>query len=174
MPERVGSHVTGGHEPDDERLERERHDALREALSFWPTGVGVFAVREADGGVHALTVGSFIPVSVDPPLVLASLGPNASALPYLDVGTRFAFSVLAADQKGLAARYADTLPVGPSPFPADGVPVAAGAVASLVCDVEELLRRGDHTLVVGRVVEARSDGAEHALAYFRRGYHPIG
>ncbi|MFP4623773.1 MAG: flavin reductase family protein [Gemmatimonadota bacterium] len=135
--------------------------------------MSILAVR-ASGRVHALTLGSFIPVSIDPPLVLASLGPNASALPYLDEGTRFVISILGDGQKGLASRFADTFPVGPSPFPDEGDPLVEGSVAALVCEVTELLPRGDHTLVLGRVLDTRSGDADAALAYFRRGYHAVG
>lgn len=180
-PRRVGRHVGGGQEPPEERVERIRKDAFREALSHWATGVSVLAVREGDtgddaatGAIHALTVGAFIPVSIDPPLVLASLGANASALPYLETGTRFVVSILGGDQRGLASRYADTFPVGPSPFPESGPPRVAGSMASVVCEVTEMQPRGDHTLVFGAVVEARAEGGDTGLAYWRRSYHPLG
>lgn len=173
-PGRVGRHVSGGREPEEERVERQRTDALRDALSLWATGVTVLAVREGAGGsVHALTVSAFLPVSVNPPMVLSSLGPNASALPYLDLGTEYVISILGDDQRGIASRYADNFPVGPSPFPETGPPRVRGSIASLVCEVDELLVRGDHTLVLGTVREARSTGAESALAYFRRGYRVL-
>lgn len=181
MAERIGRHVGGGNEPPEERTERVRKDSFREALSYWTTGVSILAVREGDtgagsatGSVHALTVGAFIPVSIDPPLILVSLGGNASALPYLEQGTRFVVSILAADQKGLASRYADTFPVGPAPFPDAGPPRVAGSLASLVCEVTEMIVRGDHTLVFGAVIETATGGGESALAYFRRGYHALG
>jgi flavin reductase (DIM6/NTAB) family NADH-FMN oxidoreductase RutF len=170
--ERIGRHITGGPEPEDERADRERRDTLREALSFWPTGVSILAVREA-GAVHALTVGSFIPVSLDPPLILASLGPNAAALPYLDLGTRFVISILDDTQKGLASRFADSFPVGPPPFPDEGDPRVAGCIAALTCEVDELLVRGDHTLVIGRVIHSDAGDRRSALAYFRRSYHGL-
>jgi flavin reductase (DIM6/NTAB) family NADH-FMN oxidoreductase RutF len=179
-PERVGRHLGGGREPEEERVERERRERLREVLSFWATGVSILAVREAGpgststGAVHALTVSGFMPVSVEPPLVLVSLGPNASALPYLDPGSRFVVSILRDDQRGLAARFADTFPVGPSPFTADGDPVVTGSLAALTCEVDELLVRGDHTLVLGRVVDASPGEEGRALAYYRRRYHGIG
>ena len=174
-PERVGRHLSGGREPDDERDERVRKEVLQEALSFWATGVTMLAIRDVDdGAVHALTVSGFVPVSVDPGLVLASLGPNAAALPYLEEGTVFAISILGKDQKGIAARYADTFPVGPSPFTESGAPVVRGCVAWLTCEVEELIARGDHTLVLGRVTDADSSGDSPALAYYRRRYHTIG
>lgn len=175
MAERRGRHVRGGDEPEAERVEREWREDLREALSYWATGVTILAVREEPTGtVHALTVSGFLPVSLEPPLVLVSLGGNASALPYLDVGSRFAVSLLGPDQQALASRYADTYPVGPSPFAGAGPPVVRDSVAALICEVDEMLEKGDHTLVIGRVVDAASTDAESALAYFRRQYHTIG
>lgn len=167
--------MSGGEEPEDERVERQWRDALRDAFSYWATGVTILAVREEPTGtVHALTVSGFMPVSLEPPLVLVSLGANASALPYLDAGGQFVVSLLGPDQQGLASRYADTYPVGPSPFEESGPPRVRGSVASLTCAVDEMLERGDHTLVIGRVLHASSTNAESALAYFRRQYHTIG
>ena len=173
MVKRIGRHVGGGPEPEEERERRERDEALKEALSRWASGVSIVAVRD-DGRVHALTVSAFIPISLEPPSVLISLGPNAAALPFLDPGVTFAINLLTADQKGLASRFADTFPVGPSPFADDGPPVIEGALASLVCTVEELLRRGDHTLVIARVGVAETGPEAPALTYFRRDYHAIG
>jgi flavin reductase (DIM6/NTAB) family NADH-FMN oxidoreductase RutF len=172
-PKRIGSHVGGGPEDPGERSRRQAEEAFRDALAAWPAGVALAAVRDGDA-VRALTVSSLIPVTVDPPLVLVSLGPNAPVRPFLDPGSPLTLSVLAASQKGLAARYADTFPVGPSPFPETGPPVAQGALAGLVCEVDELLERGDHLLVIARVVQARSAPDGPALAYFRRAYRTVG
>lgn len=171
---RVGTHISGGNEPEEERRERDRKAAFREAWSHWATGVTILAVREGGTGrVHALTVSAFMPVSMEPPLVLSGLGSNASALPYLEPGARYAISILGGDQRGLASRFADTFPVGPSPFTTEGEPRVRDSIASLVCEVDEMLERGDHTLVLGKVVEAGSREVESALAYFRREYRVI-
>lgn len=170
-PRRIGRHISGG--PDPEQTEEAAHrEAVREAFGRWPSGVALVAVRAA-ARVHALTVSAFIPVSLDPPLVLVSLGPNAAAAPYLDEGTEFAISFLGADQRGLATRYADALPVGPSPFPADGPPVVRGALAGLVCRVDEILPRADHRLVIGAVLEVRPGPDGPALAWRRRDYRAV-
>jgi flavin reductase (DIM6/NTAB) family NADH-FMN oxidoreductase RutF len=171
-PRRIGRHLEGGPVPDGERDRREREAALREAFACWATGVTIVAVRDGDR-IHGVTVSAFMPLSLEPPLVLVSLGPNASALAYLDPGTLFAVSLLAAGQRGLATRYADSFPVGPSPFPEAGPPVVEGALAALVCSVEEVRQAGDHHLVTGRVVEARTGGDDPALAYFRRAYREV-
>lgn len=170
---RVGRHLEGGAVPESEREERRRQDALREVLARWASGVTIVAVRDGDR-IHALTVTAFMPVSVQPPLVLVALGANAAALPYLEPGTAFAVSLLAAEQRGLASRFADSFPVGPTPFPASGPPVVKGALAALACSVEEVRPAGDHHLVMGRVEEAVEGEDASALVFFRRAYHRLG
>ncbi len=170
-PTRIGRHLSGGPEPEDEGRRRAA-ESVREAFARWASGVTLLAVRDG-GRVHALTVSAFIPLSFEPPLVLASLGPNASAAPFLDPGAAFGVSILTHEQRGLASRYADTFPVGPLPFTQDGVPLVPGALATFSCTVEEVLRRGDHDLVVGRVAEATAGGESSALVYFRRAYHRV-
>ena len=168
MPRRYGRHIgTGADDP-----ESVRRDALRDALACWATGVSLVAVREG-GRVYALTVSAFLPVSLEPALVAFALGGNAAVLPFLEPGRELTMSILAAGQQGLASRYADTFPVGPSPFPPEGPPVADGALAALVCRVDELLERGDHHLVLARVEEARG-GPGPALVYLRREYRRLG
>jgi flavin reductase (DIM6/NTAB) family NADH-FMN oxidoreductase RutF len=169
---RIGRHLEGGRVPEEDRARRQAQAEVREAYSRWASGVTIVAVRDRDR-VHALTVSAFIPLSVEPPLVLVSLGANASALPYLEPGVRFAISVLGAGQSGLASRYADVFPVGPTPFPAAGPPVVDGSIAAFLCEVVEVREAGDHHLVTGAVVEARTrEGL--ALGFYRREYRSIG
>ena len=170
-PRRIGRHLEGGATPEPEAGDALR-EALREALAAWPAGVTVVAVR-ADGRVHALTVTAFLPVSLEPPIVLVSLGPNAAAAPFLDPGVELGISLLGAAQKGVASRFADTFPVGPSPFPAEGVPVVEGALAGLGCRVAEVLPRGGHTLVLAEVTEVRPGPEGPALVWRHRDYRIV-
>lgn len=146
---------------------------FRETLSHWASTVTLVAVRDA-AAVHATTVTSFFPVSAEPPLVAVSLGTGAQVLPWLDPGARFVVSLLAADQRGLAMRYADSFPVGPSPFPPEGDPVAEGAVAALVCEVVGLHpTEGGARLVVGRVISTSPGRGETPLLRHRRRYRTL-
>ena len=54
---------------------------FRQALSQFATGVTVITTRLADGSFRGLTASSFNSVSLDPPLVLWSLGNGANSLP---------------------------------------------------------------------------------------------
>jgi flavin reductase (DIM6/NTAB) family NADH-FMN oxidoreductase RutF len=161
------------HRGDDPKGPGVTPDVFRKALRDWASAVTIVAVRDGTD-VHATTVTSFFPVSAEPPLIAVSLGPNAQPLPWLDPGATFAVSFLAEGQKGLAVAFADSLPVGPSPFPTDGDPVVAGAVAALVCTVREVhLTEGPARLVVGRVDATHGGGGERSLLYHRRGYRTL-
>jgi len=145
-------------------------DDFRGALSHWASTVTLVAVRD-DGHVHGTTVTSFAPVAADPPTILVSLGPGAQVLPFLDEGTDFVVNLLAREQRDLATRYADSFPVGPSPFPAEGPPVIDGGVVSLLCRVRSIVPADGATRVVLARVMERIEGMGGApLLYHRRGY----
>lgn len=146
---------------------------FKEAFSYHATGVAIVAVRDG-GTVHATTVSSFVPVSVAPPVVLVSVSGNAQVLPFLDEGARFTLNLLRAEQRSLATRYADSYPIGPSPFAEEGDPVIPEALASLRCLVQSVVPVHGTRVVLGRVVGTRTGGDEHrALVHYRRGYHVL-
>lgn len=145
-------------------------DRFREVFREWAASVALVAVRD-DGRVHATTVTSFIPVAADPPTVLVSLGASAQVLPFLEVGTRFAVSLLARDQGRIAHVHADSFPVGPSPFPDEGEPIVEGALGWLVCEVDERVDvKAGSRLVLGRVLDGRVHPDRPPLLYRRRTY----
>ncbi len=144
----------------------------REALSHWASGVTIVAVRD-DDDVHAITVSSLTSVSADPPTVLVSLSPSARVLPFVTTGTHMGISILADDQKGLAAVYADSYPVGPSPFGAEAAPLVEGALVGLSCQVSEIIELAGSHVVAARVEAARVDSGGLPLLYHRRGYHTL-
>lgn len=143
--------------------------ALREAFSRWATGVTVVAVRD-EATVYAITATAFLPVAVDPPLVLVSINPNATVLPFLKEGAEFGVSILAEDQRRLASIFADTGPLAQMHFPRTGDPVLPDALASFTCRVARRYQEGDHTLVVGAVERVATGADRRPLLYYRREY----
>ncbi len=153
---------------DDDGEPKMDEDRFRELMSHWASTVGILAVRD-DDRVHGTTVTSFTPVSTRPPRVLASLGPNAQTLPFLDPGTEYTVSLLHDEQAGLAQRFADPYPVGPSPFPVDGPPIVENALVRLVCRVAALVPvEGGGRLVLGEVVDGADEPDRRPLLWFRR------
>lgn len=148
-------------------------ERFKEALSFHAAGVTVVALR-IDGEVHATTVSSFIPVSASPPRVLLSVGGNARVLPFFEEGLEFVVNLLSSEQKRVATVFADSFPVGPSPFPNQGPPELSDALAALRCRVVSMIETPGGLLILGRVEGTRFGEGEAALVRYRRGYHSVG
>jgi len=126
--------------------------AFRNALGRFSTGVTVITTA-VSGGVHAMTANAFTSVSLDPPLVLVSIGLQARMHTHLLPHAKFGVSVLSQDQVVYAWHFAGRPQEGWQPaFTRRGeVPLVAEALAHFACTVESAYPGGDHTLFLGRV-----------------------
>src|SRR5690606_32488053 len=79
---------------------------LRNTLGSFATGVTVITALDADGTPRAMTANSFSSVSLDPPLVLWSIGKDALAFDAFTQCKHFAIHVLKQDQQALSSRFA--------------------------------------------------------------------
>jgi flavin reductase (DIM6/NTAB) family NADH-FMN oxidoreductase RutF len=144
-------------------------EAFRGVVGEFATGVTVM-IAEHDGRCRGMTLNSFISVSLDPPLVLVSLAHGTRTLELVERAQRFSVSVLQRGQREIAIEFA--APAGA--FPAehttrtyDGFVVVKGAVSTQQCEVDHVVRAGDHDLVIGRVVGITHGGGEPLV--FHRG-----
>ena len=129
--------------------------SLRDALGEFATGVTVVTARAAGGHPVGVTINSFASVSLDPPLILWSLGLQSPSLAVFEACSHYAVNVLAADQVELSLRFSqsqndkfagiDTI-VG-----ARGTPILAGCSAWFECRNELRHPGGDHIILVGHV-----------------------
>lgn len=148
-------------------------DTFRAVLGRFASGVTIVTARDAEGHDHGMTVSAFCSVSLDPPLVLACIGHDASMHPVIVREDRFGVSILTVGQEALARRFADQRS---DRF--DGVGYTRGrlgvallddAIAHLECTVVDRREAGDHTIVIGRVESASPDQGR-PLVYYRGGY----
>lgn len=128
---------------------------FRAALGMFATGVTIVTARNDQGEPVGLTASSFNSVSLDPPLVLWSLGKAAGSMAVFSNGRHYAINVLAADQRLLAERFASK---GIDRFEGtawhaglSGAPVIDGAVAVFECSHRSQHDEGDHVIFVGKV-----------------------
>ena len=119
---------------------------LRSGLSRFGTGVCVVTVAGQDGE-HGLTVNAFTAVSLDPPLVLVSIGRKARGHGLLE-GAPFAVNVLGAEQETVARHFAgDPHPECVHWEQGEVAPRLAGALATVrVPSVALVRRRRPHAL----------------------------
>jgi flavin reductase (DIM6/NTAB) family NADH-FMN oxidoreductase RutF len=148
-------------------------DSFRAALGRFASGITIVTARDEKGRDHGMTVSAFCSVSLEPPLVLVSIGHDASMHGLLMDVDQIGISVLANSQEPLSRRFAD-----PESDRFDGVGYMRGesgvallddALVHLECSVSARHEAGDHTLLVCAVDRAEaSDG--RPLLYYRGGY----
>ncbi len=130
-------------------------DEFRSALSCFATGVTVVTTLDAKGEKVGITVSSFNSVSLEPPLILWSVGVDSMSYDVFTSAKYFAVHVLALDQQELSDRFAQS---GNNKFATldcsegiHGVPILPEFAACLECSTEHVYAGGDHKIIVGRV-----------------------
>lgn len=145
-------------------------DALeyRRALGHFATGVTVVTYQaDGTGEFRGTTVNSFTSVSLNPPLVLVSLGRQTRSAAALRPGRPFTVNVLHHGQGDLAMHFAGRPRPG-TPVEWEtraGVPHLAECGAHFWCVTRDVHEAGDHVLVVGLVEEFRAYGHPPLLFY---------
>jgi flavin reductase (DIM6/NTAB) family NADH-FMN oxidoreductase RutF len=165
----------------DERADAAPPVSFREAMRHLPGGVSVITVGRGDNrtGLAATSVSS---LSLDPPTVLVSINRSSSSFPVLLESRSFGVNVLSAAHRDVADRFAGrngeqgakryegarwvTLRTGTS--------LLEDAVVALDCEVEEIIERHSHAIVIGRVQALRLNGGPSALVYWRGEYDQLG
>jgi flavin reductase (DIM6/NTAB) family NADH-FMN oxidoreductase RutF len=139
---------------------------FRTAMGKFATGVTVIAT-DVDGDVHGMTANAFMSVSLDPKLVVISIGEKARILEKIKQSQTFSVNILAADQQELSMIFAGQLKEHREvKFDRlDGKPVLNGAVAQIACEVSAEHVEGDHTLFIGRVTDIHLEDAEPLVFY---------
>lgn len=128
---------------------------FRKVLGHFPTGVTVITAKGPDGPV-GFTIGSFVSVSLDPPLVGFLPQKSSATWGPMEASGGFCVNVLTAAQAELCWKFAkdnDTKFEGVqwTPAPHTGAPQLAGALAWIDCTIESVSEAGDHVWVMGRV-----------------------
>jgi flavin reductase (DIM6/NTAB) family NADH-FMN oxidoreductase RutF len=151
-----------------------RGEDLRAVMRRFPTGVAVVTV-DASGQRLGLTVGSLVALSLEPPLVGFSVSRQAALHELLREAGRFAVSLLAAGQEGVAQHFARGVPPiamwsNVEVEPGDGAPLLAGATGWLRAELRIATEAGTHTFFAGEVTEALAGPGSGALLRLEGGY----
>lgn len=152
-------------------------EALRGLMRSWPHGVSVLAV-DYEGDRMAVTVSSFVSLSLDPPLVGVSVGKQASLYELLRNAGAFSISMLGSEQEDVARRFAAGRPPlvhweGVAVREGEFAPLVEGALGWIEARTVAEHDVGDHTFFVAEPVVVEPGPAQHALVYRDRDYHEV-
>lgn len=129
---------------------------LRDTFGAFATGVTVVSINTVQGP-EGITVNSFSSVSLDPALVLWSVAKSSARCHLFESASHFAVNVLARDQEDVAMAFAkeatafDNHPWNPGDFDS---PVLEGCVAGFECRMHACYAGGDHTIILGEILQA--------------------
>ena len=150
------------------------------------------AMRQLTGGVSVITAGrgrdisgmtvtSVSSLSVDPPALIVSVNRESSSWPLVKRYGFFGVNILTSDQLDIAERFtgkgglkgADRFAGARWTTRASGVPLLVGALAAIDCEVEDIVERHSHAIVIGRVLDVAVSARTAALAYWQGRYVAI-
>lgn len=142
---------------------------FRDTLGLFVTGVTVITTTDEQGVPVGITANSFNSVSLDPPLILWSVGLGVRSLPAFSAARSFAVHILRDDQADLSRRFATSgtdkfagLQVDPG---LGGVPLLPDCAARLECSLHAKYPAGDHVLFIAQVEHLTSDPSAMPLVY---------
>jgi len=147
------------------------------------------AMRQLTGGVSVITAGrgrdisgmtvtSVSSLSVDPPALIVSINREASSWPLVRRYGFFGVNILTSDQIDIAERFtgkdglrgADRFAGAHWTTRVSGVPLLTDALAVIDCEVEDVVERHSHAIVIGRVLDVAVSTRTAALAYWQGRY----
>jgi flavin reductase (DIM6/NTAB) family NADH-FMN oxidoreductase RutF len=152
-------------------------ERFRHVLGHVPTGVAVIAAMTPDGPA-GLAVGTFMSVSLEPPLVGFLVAETSTTWPRLEPVGRFAVSVLGEDHVEASRTFSIS---GGDKFASVswhasglGQPVLDDALAWFDCTLERVDTAGDHKFVLGHVRDLWVQSHGRPLIFCHGTYQRLG
>jgi len=149
-------------------MQEEERRRLRTLMGTFATGVTVVAARHGPF-MAGMTANAIASISVDPPILMASIARKAETHTAIIGSHAFSVSVLSADQRSMAECFAQPTTAAKLKGFCDaawheaetGSPILEGALAYFDCRLTQRHDGGDHTIFLGEIVAAgyREDAA---------------
>lgn len=151
--------------------------ALREAFGHFPTGVIAIAAEVAGTRV-GLAASTFVPVSLDPPLVSFCVQNISETWPKLQGAPVLGISVLGESHdvaaRTLAAKTGDRFAGLETVSSAAGAVFVKGTCVWLESTIEQLVPAGDHTIVILRINDITVHDDVPPIVFHRSAFRRLG
>jgi flavin reductase (DIM6/NTAB) family NADH-FMN oxidoreductase RutF len=154
--------------------------SFKSAMRALAGGVAVITVGKGDD-ITGFTATSVCSLSVEPPRLIVCVSHSSTSWNALQKYPHFGVNFLRNDERALADRFAGRDGrEGPERYIgadwttiATGTPILKDGLAALDCEVDEMLSRYDHAIVIGRVRAVRIRLGAPPLVYWQGNYHPF-
>ena len=151
--------------------------SLREAFSHIPSSVVAIAA-EADGIKLGMAASTFVPVSLDPPLVSVCVQNTSETWPRLSRLPTLGISLLSENHddatRTLAARTGDRFAGLSTASSPTGAVFVEGTGVWLESAIEQTVPAGDHTIVILRISNITVHGDVPPIVFHRSTFRRLG
>jgi flavin reductase (DIM6/NTAB) family NADH-FMN oxidoreductase RutF len=151
--------------------------ALREAFGHFPSGVIAIAA-ELDGDRLGMAASTFVPVSLDPPLISFCVQNDSATWPRLAKMPTLGISVLGEGHddavRTLAAKSGDRFAGLDTVSSAAGAVFIKGTCMWLESAIEQLVPAGDHTIVIMRIHDIQIHADVAPIVFHRSIFRRLG
>ncbi len=144
---------------------------FKNALKLWASGVTVVTAQSESQGLKGMTATSFSSVSVDPPQILVCLNQVTDTGAVVMEQRRFAVNILSSDHQDASNIFAgggtqeERFACVPWEAGENGAPLLTEALASLECNVVQMVQAGTHWVVIGEVQRVICRSGDPLLYY---------
>jgi flavin reductase (DIM6/NTAB) family NADH-FMN oxidoreductase RutF len=147
---------------------------FRATMSQFCTGVVVATAWHEEQPV-GLTLQSFVSISLEPLLIAISPGKSSVSWPRIREAGKFCINILAKDQQPICDAMSKS---GNDKFEridwelnVMGFPCFPDSIAGINCEIDDEHDAGDHTIVIGRVLDFDLNKADKEPLVFFRGQY---
>ena len=145
---------------------------FKKTLSKFKTGVTVVCVKDKEF-TFGKTVNSFNSLSLNPPLVLFSLGNYSSSIKIYLKKKFISINILSKKQKNISNYFSEKNPKFKKIDFFKGknnTSIIRGCISNLECEVIEKIKKGDHIIFICKVLNVYYDDLQKPLSYFNSKY----
>jgi len=153
--------------------------SFRYGMGHFATGVTVMTVG-APGRLHGMTVSAFASVSLEPLLILVCVEQSTLMHQLLEEQAGFAVNILSERGEATSRFFADNARLDGPEFRegsyrlgVTGSPILLEATAYLEATIHGQHDAGDHTVVVGEVINLEVLTEDNPLIFYRGGYRRL-
>jgi flavin reductase (DIM6/NTAB) family NADH-FMN oxidoreductase RutF len=153
-------------------------DRLKQAMQSFAQNVSIIT-SVADGVPHAMVASSTTSVSMSPPSMLVCINQAITMHKVMQSEQRFAINMLGSNHVDIANLCSGAVEgerrfeQGDWQFTADGLPVLADSVCSILCKRDRSIEYGSHTIFIGIVQDVIVNDRTDNLLYHHCEYKSL-
>ncbi len=146
--------------------------SFKKTLSKFSTGITVVCIKN-NNSIYGKTVNSFNSLSLNPPMVLFSLGNYSSSIKQFSKAKFLSINILSSKQKRVSDNFALTTPKLENIKFKEGknkTAIITNCIANLECELIDKIKKGDHIIFICKILELQSNDKLKPLVYFNSKY----